>query len=409
MITLKSVFHTILLLLTTLTLQASANISLIIPDKIRPNDKSPIMLLAKQLSDTLNQGDSFFLYTASKQHLKLVNQVQIPLSENYSSSKIRKKWIERKLLPGVFKHVMTHGNSEHNPLFLPSVARRLSTLSTHNKVVLYGSPSAASFDFTKGYPSPSHISAELQLSEYGVHNAGYIPSALNVYWVLPEDTQFISNQHQYRLEQFFATFLHHATTAKLCMFTIDPSLLSHDCLPPTLSDISNDKLEFNLVSPIPISENREESWLTTSVLENKPLPNTLVQNLEIGITWKEQLDLDLHIKHSAFNEEVVYSKPDQPFAYLIKDITTAPDASMGYETVFFKKPTNLSDLRIFVNLYKVTVADGEDIKFQVRLRADNAVYSQEYSLPKTMGNAGKAPRDLPYWIEIDTEQLVKRH
>jgi len=170
---------------------------------------------------------------------------------------------------------------------------------------------------------------------------------------------------------------------------------------------------------IPVSASRTDSRsiyereVTTEPLAQSQLGS--VRNIEIGIRWACDCDVDLYAQPYEEAEVLSYRNPRSREGEFFKDYTASPDLLNGFELIAFSAPVDLSQLLVVANFYHGSVP--ETLTGEVRISIGEKTWAAPFEIATTRGNAGAGYLDLSEtrsapnaaWTVIDVLSLVGRN
>ena len=137
----------------------------------------------------------------------------------------------------------------------------------------------------------------------------------------------------------------------------------------------------------------------------------MANNVEIGISWKCQCDLDLYSRPIPNAQVLYFGETSSEFGQYWKDYREAPNAANGFETILFKVPLDLRVLLIAINFYDGDAPQG--VSGEIRLSVDGQVYASAFQIKAAKGNQGKdivttvnSGRSTAHSILIDPLHIV---
>lgn len=154
-----------------------------------------------------------------------------------------------------------------------------------------------------------------------------------------------------------------------------------------------------------IDDSRQSSLWANKIQANPPPPQRLTAPFDIGITWNQNLDLDLYVQPEG-DQELSFQKTSSAkyVGRFVKDITALPGTN-GFETITYDGDVPLRLVRVYVNHYAGT--SNVPTSVELRIRTGGATYFKKFSLPAGQGTRGGGNRDAhPSWVRVDIPQIL---
>lgn len=152
-----------------------------------------------------------------------------------------------------------------------------------------------------------------------------------------------------------------------------------------------------------------DEWISSDhVASAPPLTSHTVQNLRVGARWSQNADVDIY-SATRGNPELYYGRTRTAEGIHVKDYVTAPPTGgSSFETIEFHRPVDIRQVVTWVNLYGgQTGPNGIDV--EIRVWADDKVYSRTVHLACASGNAGGnlAGRATdPHWVAVNVAAIA---
>lgn len=256
----------------------------------------------------------------------------------------------------------------------------------------YADPQEPNVSMASAYiPSDGHIHSSRASSPYGTAETGELLKAVRVHLGFEENADIISDQHGFFLRRFWTLYIENQG-GKLVSFMSDIDMLfervSHHALPlqHNFRLESSTKLEM-----IRLRREKPSNPIYERELSSQPLSSRTIQsseNVEIGIQWDcAACDLDLYARGSASADILYFGRNVTQMGNHWKDFTSSPSLSNAYETISFKVPVDLRQLRLAINFYNGAAPNG--IKGSIRLSVSGQTYEKPFTIPATSGNKSK--------------------
>lgn len=142
-----------------------------------------------------------------------------------------------------------------------------------------------------------------------------------------------------------------------------------------------------------------------TIEKNPSPPSRPMAKAEMGITWNQNVDLDIYVMPTD-DLELFYQKTSSSKfkGRFIKDIMSRPGTN-GFETVIYDAELPLKSIQVYVNHY--SGSSTSPIEGEFRIRIDGATYSKKFVLNSPNGTSGKGNRDQhPAWLKIDVAKAM---
>lgn len=320
------------------------------------------------------------------------------------------------------------------PQFLRFIGENLSH-SEETEVVLLGNPlydDPKEPDYSMAndnrVPADSQLLAQKRRTPFGTKGDSELLSNIRVHLGFPNINWKSNNQNSFLVKRLWALFIE-KQGGQLITFTGDlPTLLDrlknhadapkHDykfnIAPKNEIALGDEKpKEFSKNDIQPAVPEKQVSIFDRALSEETVSINDAKQAnfVEIGITWKGSIDLDIYCRPTSQSETLYFSHKNSKEGKYIQDFMSSPGSS-NYETVVFDTPIDLNQLLIAVNFYNGTV--NKPISGEIRISINNQIYAQKFEIKGKKGNSA-AGRDSTLsnkkpansnWLVIDPLQVV---
>lgn len=164
---------------------------------------------------------------------------------------------------------------------------------------------------------------------------------------------------------------------------------------------------FEVISPTleRQDEGRQKNLWDGRIDKNPNAPNQQSATFDMGITWNQNVDLDIYVMPVG-DIELSYKQTSgaKYKGRFVKDIMSRPGTN-GFETVVYESAVPLKSIQVYVNHYSgnsTTQIEGE-----LRVRIDGATYAKKFILNSVVGTLGRGNRDQNAgWLKIDLAQVL---
>ncbi|MEO1149672.1 MAG: hypothetical protein AAFW83_01665 [Pseudomonadota bacterium] len=287
----------------------------------------------------------------------------------------------------------------HGALNLPQSLRTIvSTLdmaSTDAVVIagspIYDDPREPSVSMLNGdYPSAGYITVEPSNSPYSMAGLEGRLQGTPVYFTYDDYDWVRNNRYKDGVYRFVGMTMK-ALGGPLVTFNNDRKQMINSVLrgeSESLEDFeipSSQKLEMIYVRPdaggrIPIHE--------------RPLTNEIIPvaqrrraiDVEVGITWNCNCDLDVYIRPFDGAEIIFYGNRRTNEGQFYRDYRNGEELLNGLESVSFYAPVDLDKMVIAVNLYRGDVPEGAT--GEIRISVGDKTWGKSFLITATEGNEG---------------------
>lgn len=288
-----------------------------------------------------------------------------------------------------------YGQTLDVPAVMRQIAGRYSTDSARKSVdvLLVGSPvynplNDLGYSMWGGLvPTDANITTSRQNSPYGVAEMQQALTGLNVYWLLV-DPYYQSKQHEVAQTRFWALWFAQLG-AKLRSITagtndtLDLVRARGGHLPERYQLDPNTQLGMMRFRGTNNVDNDIYSRPLTTVpmakeLWRKPAP------LTVGLRWScAQCDIDLYARKNSTEDWLYYAARRNADGQHVKDFTSSPLTSNGYETIEYWAPVNLDKLDLGIAFYSGHAPTGADV--EVRVMIEGHTYAKTFHIPAIQG------------------------
>lgn len=337
-------------------------------------------------------------------NLNHIGDFTIPDNPAYKSPKARlninreavgalMQFAEKSVTPGTNGHPSVNG-AVHLPQLLGHLAKNYAQTGKLDVIVLgspfYDDPREAAFSMTEGrFPSDGHLFASQNKTPFGDPQHPQLLTNLQVHISYGSENIMQSDQHRFYVHRFWALYIEQHG-GKLVSFVADmPTLfrkinqnalpLPHEHIP-----VRSDKLEMIRLRPQEIKQSIHDRPLSKSSVTQTQI--RMAHNVEIGISWKCQCDVDLYARPTPNAQVLYFWETSSEFGQYWKDYRDAPHATNGFESISFKMPLDLRTLLIAINFYEGEAPQG--VSGEIRIAVDNETYAAPFHIPATRGNGG---------------------
>jgi hypothetical protein len=341
--------------------------------------------------------------------LETIGRVSIPDNPAYNSPKARIA-VNRQAIAQLVRFAKTDNAALADTMALPvetirapQLLRSIANNKTHDnmEVIIFGSPHYvdrvdSSFSMLGQIPSTGHLLHKRTQTPYGLADDKKLLSNMRVHWFYGHNDSFMNERHSEAVLGFWTLYMAH-TKGKLVSFSGDLLTLisraKNNAKAPAHSyflDPNDDKIEM-----VRLPANVMEKSIHERAISTKPITLAMLthaQHVEVGIRWACDCDLDLYAQPYPNAAILYFGETETPDGIYFKDYQYAPSASLGFETIAFKRPLDLRVLKLAVNFYRGEVEKG--IKGEIRLTIDGATYSKLFHIKANTGNKAKGVRAL---------------
>jgi len=153
-----------------------------------------------------------------------------------------------------------------------------------------------------------------------------------------------------------------------------------------------------------LDEARQSSLWANKIGSNPPPPQRTTAPFDVGITWDQNIDLDLYVNPGDQELSFQHTSSEKYAGRFVKDITALPGTN-GFETVTYAGDVPLRSIRVYVNHYAGTSSVPTNV--ELRIRTSGSTYFKRFSLPAGQGTRGGGNRDAnPSWVRVDIPQIL---
>lgn len=246
-------------------------------------------------------------------------------------------------------------------------------------------------------PNDSNIVLQQQASIFGVKGFEERLKGFRIHWLLTE--QLKPRAYRLATQRFWHLWLDYQA-AQLVTFSADKRALlnrlnSRAAALPMTHTLQVSATQVASPTSATLANTLRNGEATThNSLFNRPLSLMAVSalnfkqknTLTVGIRWAaDGIDLDVYAMREGRDElPVFYANPDTAIARHHKDILSGNQHRHFYETITFKEPIDLCDIRIGVSHY-----GGQSngvIKGTLRAEINHQVYQTDFTLHSKSGN-----------------------
>ena len=150
---------------------------------------------------------------------------------------------------------------------------------------------------------------------------------------------------------------------------------------------------------------RQNSLWESKIDKNPQSPQRTTAPFDIGISWNQNLDLDLYVMPDGDQELSFQKTSSAKYAgRFVKDITALPGTN-GFETITYDGDVPLRLVRVYVNHYAGTSNVLTEV--ELRIRTGGATFFKKFRLPPGQGTRGAGNRESnPAWFKVDLAQVL---
>ncbi|MER2511214.1 MAG: hypothetical protein ABTQ25_02125 [Nitrosomonas ureae] len=338
-------------------------------------------------------------------NLTHIGDFTIPDNPTYKSAKARlnvnrdavgalMRFAQDSVVPSTEGHPSVSG-AVRLPQLLSHIAKNYTQGEKLNVIVLgspfYDDPREPAFSMADGrFPSDGHLFVSQSKTPFGNPHHSQLLANLHVHIGYGSEAIMRSDQHRFHVQRFWTLYIEQHG-GKLVSFEVDLSTLfrrvnqnavplPHDHVP-----LHSDKLEMIRLRPQEIKQSIHDRALSKSAVSQSQI--RMANNVEIGISWKCQYDLDLYARPIPNAQVLYFGETNSEYGQYWKDYREAPSAANGFETISFKVPLDLRVLLIAINFYEGDAPQG--VSGEIRLSVDGHVYASTFQIKATKGNQGK--------------------
>ncbi len=396
-----------------------------VPDQMSKADAAPLMnTLMRFAAENTDPGETSVFINAHTQNR--LCQITVPPKKAYSNLKAKLQYNAKclKTLMAYRDGQQAEGTSPNGKIKLPQLLRSIAQnyqTDQFDSLIIIGSPlydggSEPVYSMEYGHiPSDGHIVAGLAASPFAAGRASSLAD-MKVHILFPDETWQRNDTHAFLVKRFWSLFVA-GLGGELVTFDSDLTqglsrvLQNAPLTAPQYRLASSPKLEMIPVrlkvgSQIPIYD-RE---LSTAPLSPAELASA--QNIEIGIRWDCDCDVDLYVQPYQGAEVLYFGKTRTAEGHFFKDYRRAVDLLNGLETVEMSEPVDLRKLLVGINFYSGTAPDG--VSGEVRLSVGNRTYAAPFKIAASAGNGSTGgdhfinQRQVPnaHWHKVNVRALV---
>ena len=392
----KSIFITLSLALV-LTCYSSATLSQSVVVAISPfqqEAKPFVKQLLKQLT-TFESGSKITIIDGY--HLQAITRFTIPEGHLKTKAIIKRN---RKSIGALMRFAGKDSKAtpeNYNAVRLPQLLRYIAENHAFEDVIILGSPlyndpQEPNLSMAGGYiPSDGHINASRASSVYGTAESLELLNAMLVHLGFEENDKILSDQHRFFLQRFWTLWIENQG-GKLVSFSNDIesvfNRVKNQVRPLNHSFALEPSTKLEMIR---FRHEKPSLSIYDRELSNYPLSQRDTKravNVEIGIQWDcKSCDLDLYARGRTHADILYFGRKETVMGNHWKDFTSSPSLTNAYETISFKVPLALEQLRLGINFYGGRVP--KSIKGSIRLSVSGLTYEKPFVITANSGNSGK--------------------
>lgn len=323
-------------------------------------------------------------------NLKTIASLTVPESKRYQSPKARIAK-NRKDVAKLVQFIRSISPKTSPSVKLPQILRFAAENYAYNGVVdiiILGSPfyddpnEPASSMLNRKIPSDGHLNVRHEKSVYGAKDNEEGFKNIRLHIGFNDENIFGSDQHRFYVKRFWALFTS-VQGGALTTFTADKGLLFERVIKSAPKPKYNYKQgkETSLEMIRILVATTKKISIFKRALSTQPIPENIIhsaRHVEIGISWDQDVDLDLHARPFAGAQALFFNKKSTQYGIHLKDYTVSPASASMYETIIFHKPIDLSNLEIGV--YVFSPRKEKLVAATLRIAIGGKVYEHDFTL-----------------------------
>ena len=237
------------------------------------------------------------------------------------------------------------------------------------------------------FPGDGHLGATRAASPYGTADLKGALEGAQLHMIISDEDALKQHRLGYYIQRFWTLYMNELG-ASLVSFSSDANIVLANAQkgltarPHSFTKQADVKLEMIQATPPSVQKTIFERPISTIALTRQEILRA--QNVEVGISWNAEVDLDLHIRPMPGSQTLYYGHNRTPQGQYWKDYTSGRGMN-GYETISFHVPLDMRAIVTGVNFFSGTSKGG--VSGEIRVSVNGKTYKQEFHIPAEHGSS----------------------